>query len=86
MKFRYFLCFSVSLELTLGDYCLDQANSSSLNDSLGEDRLHHNSCIIAILLFYLRSCHASLSKNHMAGCPHTPNKQQLVRVREVSVP
>ena len=30
MKFRYFLGFSVSLELTLGDYCLEQANSSSL--------------------------------------------------------
>ena len=31
MKFRYFLGFLVSSELTLGDYCLDQANSSSLN-------------------------------------------------------
>ena len=29
MKFRYFLCFLVSVELTLGDYCLDQTNSSS---------------------------------------------------------
>ena len=49
MKFRYFLCFSVSLELTLGDYCLDQANSSSPNDSLGENLLQHNPCIRAIL-------------------------------------
>ena len=50
MKFRYFLCFSVSLKLTLGlgDYCLHQANGSSLNDSFGEDLLHHNLCIIAI--------------------------------------
>ena len=29
MKFRYFLGDSVSLEVTLGDYCLDQASSSS---------------------------------------------------------
>ena len=46
MKFRYFLCFSVSLKLTLADYCLDQANSSSLNDSFGEDLVHHNPRII----------------------------------------
>ena len=49
MKFRYFLCFSVSLELTLGDYSLGQANSSSLNDSFGEDLLQCNSCVIATL-------------------------------------
>ena len=29
MKFRYFLGFSVSSELTLGHYCLERANSSS---------------------------------------------------------
>ena len=49
MKLRYFLRFSVSLELTLQGYCLDQANSSGLNDSFGENLLHHNPCIIAIL-------------------------------------
>ena len=48
MKFRYFLRYAVSSELTLGDYCLDQANSSSLNDSFGEDLLRHNPCIIAL--------------------------------------
>ena len=29
--FSYFLGFLVASKLTLGDYCLDQANSSSLN-------------------------------------------------------
>ena len=50
MKFRYFFLLFSFLELTLGDYCLDQANSSSLEDSFGKDLLHHNPCIIAILL------------------------------------
>ena len=36
MKFRYFLGFSVSLELTLGDCCLDQANSASLDHCYGD--------------------------------------------------
>ena len=31
VKFRYFLGFSVFLELALGDYSLDQANSFSQN-------------------------------------------------------
>ena len=48
MKFQYFLCFLVFLELILGNFCLDRANSSSLNDSFEEDLLHHNTCIIAI--------------------------------------
>ena len=52
MKFRYFLYFSVSLELTLIGYCLYEANSFSLNDSFGEDLLHLNPCIIAIIFFF----------------------------------
>ena len=51
MKFRYLFYFSVSLELTLEDNCLDQANNSGLNNSFGEDLLHHNPCIITIILF-----------------------------------
>ena len=46
MKFWYFLHFLVSLKLTLIDSCLDQANSSSLNDGFEEDLLHRNPCII----------------------------------------
>ena len=37
------------IELTLGDYCLDQANSSSLNDSFRKNLLHLIPCLIAIL-------------------------------------
>ena len=39
MKFRYFLGFLVSLEFTLGDYCQDQANSSSLNECFSKQAI-----------------------------------------------